>query len=55
MSNSSNVNPTVAPATCRMLALKPCCAPSLSATTLTGPGEIDEASANAAMESKTVI
>jgi hypothetical protein len=38
-----------------MLAMNPCWAPALSATTFTGPGEMELASAKAAMESKTVI
>jgi hypothetical protein len=49
------VKPTVAPLTCGRLARKPNCAPELKATMFTGPGEIDDANANAAMEISMLI
>lgn len=53
--NSSSVKPMVAPLTWRMAGRKPNCAPALSATMLTGPGDMEEASAKAAMDSKRLI
>lgn len=49
-STSNRVNPSVAPNTWRWAAPKPNCAPALNATMLTGPGVMEAASANAAME-----
>jgi hypothetical protein len=39
----------------RVAGRKPNCAPALSATMLTGPGDMEEASAKAAMDSKRLI
>jgi hypothetical protein len=50
ISTNSTVKPTAAPNTCFWLAAKPKRAPELSATTLTGPGVMEVASAKAAME-----
>jgi hypothetical protein len=50
INTNSNTNPRVAPATCRWLALKPKRAPELKATMFTGPGVIEAANANAAMD-----
>jgi|GEM_PF-5075554 len=50
MSNNNKVKPMVAPAMCRTLARKPKRAPQFNATRLTGPGVIEDARANAAME-----
>ncbi|AZF37338.1 hypothetical protein C4J88_2555 [Pseudomonas sp. R4-39-08] len=50
ISINSNVKPSAAPNTCFWLAANPKRAPLLRATTLTGPGVMEVARANAAME-----
>src|SRR5690349_7540446 len=55
INTSNSTNPSVAPATCRWLARKPNCAPELNATMFTGPGVMDAARANAAIDTIRLI
>ncbi|KPY27673.1 hypothetical protein ALO99_101440 [Pseudomonas coronafaciens pv. porri] len=55
ISSNNSVKPSVAPNTWRMPGQKPKLAPALSATMLTGPGVMDDAKANAAIEISKLI
>ncbi len=55
ISNNSRINPKVAPTTWRRLAAKPCLAPLPRATRLTGPGVMDMARANPAMDNSRLV